>query len=231
MTKENPLFLLLPGGSSPFHADHEAVYKLISDEAENRQWDVKMLSYHGDGQYPDPGRGLDLIANAVSVRDSLATGIPEGSMLFCRCYGCYVGAYLLAYYPEVLAHVEKVVFWAPATYWYMWKCAYTDRNSLGEFNQYARKRGYLMADNYFQTLLPMECLVTKFGDSPKRLMLACGTEDPSCRPEDIDYLGGVVHQWTPWKAKTVIVSGARHAVHPQDPRDVIEGYMRAIFCE
>lgn len=86
---------ILPGGSPPETPPYRAVYDLLLSEARTRQWTARVHSFVGDGQMPDIGRGLELTRNAIAVRTAVRE-YPEGSTLFCRCYGCYVGAYLIA---------------------------------------------------------------------------------------------------------------------------------------
>ena len=217
---------ILPGGSSPKAQASKPMYDMLLEEAKQLGWTAKIHSFVGDGHYPDMASGLELITNVVAIRSSLK-GYPAGSTLFCRCYGCYVGAYVLAFYQKFVESFDRVVFWAPMPYWFMWKSSYADRGSLAEFNNYAETAGYRMNDNFFISIQPMERLVTNFPE--KDYVFSCGTEDPCCNPADIRYLQSVMQRTTGKSAEVHVVSGAEHAVGPKSVKQIRNEYLYFIF--
>jgi hypothetical protein len=219
---------ILPGGSSPHVMPYKPVYDMIISEAAERGYNAKLHSFVRDGQSPDFGYGLELITNSLSVRHELEN-YPEKSTLFCKCYGCFVGAYLLALYPDSLKSFERIVFYAPTPYWRMWQNAYTNRNSIGEWNnKYGNEKGCIFSDIFFTTMKPIECFGSKF-PADKKYILGCGDNDPSCTPSDMIYFLDTIKRTSKIDVSLHIIEGAKHTISPDDSDGIKEEYFKLIF--
>jgi len=218
--------IILPGGSTPRSERYWPVYDLLISTAIEKGWNANLIDFIGEGQSPEFGVGLELITNSISTR-ALLSQYKEQATLFCRCYGCYIGAYLLAFYPQCLSGFNHVIFWAPIPYWFQWKEAYAVRQSVTEFNLWAETRGYQLNQEFFKTLLPLEAMVTRIKTG--NFTFSCGAADLFCTEQDVHYLARVMESSTGNRPRVVIVPGAKHGVEKEDSTEVKKQYLDMIF--
>lgn len=219
---------ILPGASSPNKESQKPFFNLIETEAKNRGWEAKVYTYEGNGHAPNFGDGLDIVKNSGSVKDTL-TEYPDGSVLFCRCYGCFVGAYLHTFHPDEMKRFRKVIFWAPSPYWMSWKTVFVDNNGIEAYNKIAGPKGCQISAKYLTNMLPMECYITKL--PKKNYVFAGGDTDPLCTVEDITYLSDVFKRSNEFLPTVNIVHGAKHVITHDDHSDIKKAYLDIIFCD
>lgn len=179
--------IVLPGAGSPYNANYQPVYDLLIQEGQKRNIKTKIFNYVGYGQEPDIGDGLLLSTSADKIKNELLE-FTEPYTLLCSSYGCYVGAYFLAYHPELITYCKDIRFMGPISVDNAWKVS--NQDAIEQFNKNRLKDGCLYHPQIWNSLEPFESLAKKFHDKP--ICLFSGENDLYCDSAFLTYLQQII---------------------------------------
>ena len=203
---------ILSGGGSPHSEAYREVYKLIEDEAAARGFTAQLIDYVGVGPSPDFGSGLSLPeAVEKAQKDIKGRPAPLRSTLLCRSFGCDVGMYLFAHYPEEVAAFNRIILWGPSGLHMYWDLVARAPDSLNRLNESVKDtKGLLLHTDFWKTFRPIEesmKAITKLN-----VEIGYGTNDDYCDAAFAHYLAEICWKHTPCPVRVVEIKGAEHEI-------------------
>ncbi len=203
---------ILSGGGSPHSEAYREVYKLIEDEAAARGFTAQLIDYVGVGHSPDFGSGLSLPGAVEKARNDIkARPAPLGSTLLCRSFGCDVGTYLFAHYPEEVAAFNRIILWGPSGLHTYWDLVARAPDSLNLLNESVRDtNGLLLHTDFWNTFAPIEESVKAI--TKVNVEIAYGTNDNYCDAAFAHYLAEICWKHTTCSVRLVEIKDAEHEI-------------------
>ncbi len=230
-----PYLTILSGGASPHLATGKPGYDWIAREALIRKVPCVCFDYQGCGHFPIFGRGFDVVGASQRVLAEFHAGVSDGNIspggvLFCRSLGCWVGAYLASTEPLFAVYFARIAFWGPPSFHAAWKMVAKTKNSLSEFNKKSEPRGLLLAERFWDTLVPLEESASRC--PIPHISIGFGTQDLLCSPAFVQYLAAICAGRTlpDGRVDIVPIEGAEHEIRLEDAEGPIgKAYLDFIF--
>jgi len=181
---ESQRVLVLPGSSNPRGSEkYKKVIELIEDLAVQKGYECKLLNY--------PGQCGDSV-NALSYASALEAALAKCAeyrprWIISRSFGCWIAVGVLSCVHQWVDACEGAILWGPglaSTTARVWPDRATRAREVEGHRQY----GTYLAEDFFETLPPIEDLV---GTCRCNLRIARGTCDDLNTRKDLDYLASL----------------------------------------